>query len=238
MNFKYLEWNNSDFLNYRSFLKRNINTTDKIKRRKTIVKTSMPVLAIYSKEVKVISDSIYKESNYFNYLNNNDFYFYEETIVYGNVLSQLNDFDLFEKYFKMLSIKTDNWATVDNVKFKKMYKLNKERLFNLAIDYLNSELEFERRFGILILFEFIEDSEYNLKIFAILNNLFYEDAYYVNIACAWLLCEMFIKEREITLKYFKSHQTNKQIINKAIQKCRDSFRVNSEDKEILLDYKI
>lgn len=238
MNFENIKWEENDFNVFRKYLKSLKNTEEKVKRRITIINTKMPVLAIYSKEVKMISDSIYKESDYFNYLNNDKLYFYEETMIYGNILSKLNDFDLFEKYLNSLSLITDNWATVDNIKFDKMYKIDKERLYKLALSYLNSDLEFQRRYGILILFKYINDSSYNLEIFKELDKLIKEDAYYVNIASAWLLCEMFIKQREITLNYFKINKTNKQIVNMAIQKCRDSFRVSIEDKELILKFKI
>ena len=55
---------------------------------------------------------------------------------------------------------------------------------------------------------------------------------------AWLLCEFMIKQRDKTLHYLKSNNLNKFTINKAISKCRDSFRVSKEDKELLLKYKV
>ena len=64
-----------------------------------------------------------------------------------------------------------------------------------------------------------------------------ENEYYVNMSAAWLLCECFIKQREATLKYFKNNTTNNFIINKAISKCRDSFRVSIEDKKLLVTFK-
>ena len=40
-----------------------------------------------------------------------------------------------------------------------------------------------------------------------------------------------------TLKYLENHKLNKFTINKAISKCRESYRVSKEDKELLLKYK-
>ena len=61
------------------------------------------------------------------------------------------------------------------------------------------------------------------------------DAYYVKMAVAWLLSYCFIKFRDKTLKYFKNNSLDKFMHNKAISKCRDSFQVSSEDKEMLKD---
>ena len=57
------------------------------------------------------------------------------------------------------------------------------------------------------------------------------------MAVAWLLCELMIKQRDKTLVYLNHHNLNKFTINKMISKCRDSFRVSREDKELLLKYK-
>ena len=65
-----------------------------------------------------------------------------------------------------------------------------------------------------------------------------ETEYYVNMAVAWLVAECFTKQREQTLIFLHTHSLNNFTINKAIQKCRDSFRVSQEDKQMLLKYKV
>ena len=74
-------------------------------------------------------------------------------------------------------------------------------------------------------------------IFNILDSLSQEKEYYVNMSAAWLLCERFIKCRQNTLNYFELNKTNSFIINKAISKCCDSFRVSKEDKILLKQFK-
>ena len=51
------------------------------------------------------------------------------------------------------------------------------------------------------------------------------------------MCELMIKNRNQTLKYLEKHRLNDFTINKTISKCRDSFRVSNEDKELLLKYR-
>lgn len=238
MNLVTTNWTNEDFDIYRKYLLSLKNTAEKVQRRITIINTKMEVLAIYSKEVKEISNYIFKETNYISFLNNVDFKYYEETMIYGNIISKTKDFQKFKNFLKLLSTKTDNWATVDNIKFTYFYKNHKDDMFNLSTKYLKDKEAFNRRYGILMLFDYINDNEYNKKIFDQLNNLINEEEYYVNIAASWLLCEMFIKQRKITLSYFENHKTNKFIINKGVQKCRESFRVSDLDKELLLKYKV
>ena len=54
---------------------------------------------------------------------------------------------------------------------------------------------------------------------------------------SWLLCEAFIKNRDSTINYLNENKLNKFVLYKTISKCRDSYRVSSEDKEFLIKYK-
>ena len=65
-----------------------------------------------------------------------------------------------------------------------------------------------------------------------------DERYYVQMGAAWVIAEMFIKQREITLAFLESKRAVKFIQNKAISKIRDSFRVSKAEKEALLKYKI
>ena len=65
-----------------------------------------------------------------------------------------------------------------------------------------------------------------------------DERYYVQMGAAWVIAEMFIKQRESTLAFLASKRATKFIQNKAISKIRDSFRVSKAEKDALLKYKI
>ena len=88
-----------------------------------------------------------------------------------------------------------------------------------------------------ILFKLIDKDEYIDKIYDMLNGFETEKEYYVNMMNAWLICELFIKRRDKTLKFLECNRLNRFTINKGISKCRDSFRVSEEDKLLLLNYR-
>ena len=88
-----------------------------------------------------------------------------------------------------------------------------------------------------ILFKFIDNDYYIDKVYDTLNKFYNETEYYVNMMSAWLLCELFIKRRDKTIKFLENNTLNKFTINKSISKCRDSFRVSIEDKEFLLNFR-
>lgn len=107
------------------------------------------------------------------------------------------------------------------------------KLLTLSNALIKSKKTFVRRVGILIHFELIKDAKYLDNTFKLLDTLSEEKEYYVNMCAAWLLCECFAKYRNETLAYFKSNKTNNFIINKAISKCVDSYKVSFEDKTLL-----
>ena len=56
-------------------------------------------------------------------------------------------------------------------------------------------------------------------------------------AIAWLLADVITFYPEIALKFLQETKLDKFTVNKAIQKARESYRVPSDLKELLLTYK-
>ena len=200
-----------------------------------ILKTDMNVLAIDSKTIKNVSKEIYK-GNYISFLNLMIWDYYENTAINGSLIPKIKDFDIMNKYLDIYSSKADNWATCDLLSFD--IKGNEDKYLTLLKKYIKSNKPFVRRIGIVILFNFVKNKTYINTIFNILNEFTNEEHYYVNMINAWLLCECFIKHREETIIFLNNNKLNKFTINKAIQKCRDSYRVSKEDKDMLTHYKI
>lgn len=229
------EWTKSDIEKFQKYLETfKSNDEKKINWTKNLLNTKLPVLAIKSQGMKDIAKEIYK-GNYLSFLDLMIWEYYENTIINGILICKIKDFDDIKKYLDIYSEKADNWATCDVLKLK--IKNNEKKYFNLILEYIKSPITFKRRIGVKILFEFIDNNEYIDFVFDISEQLKDEEEYYVNMINAWLICECFIKQRKNTLKYLDRNNLNKFTINKAISKCRDSFRVTPEDKNMLLKYK-
>lgn len=228
------KWTEKDGENFIKYLE-TLKNQEKIKWSKNILNTNMPVLAIKTSIIKDIVKEISK-GNYFSFLDLELNKYYENTAINGSLISQIKDFETMKKYLDKYILKIDNWASCDLLSFR--IKNNEKKFYDLSLEYVNSEKPFIRRVGLNILFRLIDYDEYIDKIFSIMNSFYKEDHYYVNMMNAWLFCECFIKRREKTIKFLKNHKLNKFTINKGISKCRDSYRVSVEDKEMLLKYKI
>lgn len=227
-------WSKSDGKDFQNFLKSKsqIEKTDWTKR---ILATNMPVLALPTSEINLIVKKLAK-GNIESFLKLNLLEYYENTAIFAHLITKL-PFEKIAYYLEILSSVADNWATCDTIPFKNIKKTDRQKLFLLSQEYVKSPLPFRRRIGIKILFEFASEEDKTNEIFEILNTFENETHYYVNMVNAWLLCELFIKQKDKAWQFFKNNKLNAFAINKAISKCRDSFRVSSEEKEQLLTYK-
>lgn len=226
-------WTKKDgesFIKYLETLKRE----EKIEWTKNIINTNMNVLAIKSPELNSTIKQI-RKGNFLSFLDLNLNEYYENTIINGNLISSIKDFDVMRRYLDNYSEKIDNWASCDTLKFN--VKNNEEEYMKLSYEYIKSDLPFVRRIGMFILFKFIDNDNYIDEIYNRLNEFENETEYYVNMVNAWLVCELFIKRKDKTLDFLKNNKLNKFTINKAISKCRDSLRVSDEDKRLLLKHK-
>jgi len=227
------EWTKSDRKEFVLYLE-TFKKTDKIEWTKKIINTNMNVLAIPSPILAKISKEL-KKGNYLSFLDLELNDYYENTCINGNLIASIKDFNLMKKYLDKYSLKIDNWASCDLLKFD--IKNNEENYYNLSLEYIESKLPFIRRLGLSILFKFINNDYYVNKIFEILDKFENEKEYYVNMMAAWLFCEMFIKRKNETINYLKTNKLNKFTINKGISKCRDSYRITKEDKDYLKAFK-
>ena len=228
------KWTQKDITEFQQYLK-SLENLEKQEWTKNILNTNMPVLAIKSPVIKDIVNQIYK-GNYLSFLDFMPWKYYENTAINGYLLSKITDFETVKKYLNVYSLKADNWATCDVLSFK--IKGYEKEYFSLAKEYLKSDQTFVRRIALVILFNFVLYEDYLDELYELIDSLSNEKEYYVNMINAWLLCELFIKQKERTIKYLDKNNLNKFTINKAVQKCRDSFRVSKEDKDMLLKYKL
>lgn len=225
------KWTSKDINEFNKYLERK-KQDEKIDFTKRIVNTKMEVLGVPIPKLREISKQIAK-GNYVSYLDNKNNEYYENTIISVCLINLIKDFEIKKHYLDELYI--DNWSTCDTLTFK--VKGQEEKYWKLSQQYLKCKDAFKRRVGIRILFSYKNNTEYVDKIFYTIDKFYNEEEYYVNMAIAWLVCELMIYNRDKTLKYLEHHKLNKFTINKAISKCRDSYRISKEDKDFILKYK-
>ena len=231
------EWNKES---YKAFIDYLISIKDskyKEFHSSIVLNSKYEMIGIRVPTMKDIAKKIAKTSNIEEFLEFAQDKFYEEVMIQGLVISHIKDEKLFYKYFKKHINKIDNWALCDNfcsaIKIVEKYE---DKYFKEAVDMSLSDKEFISRVGlIIILSHFVSDKNLD-TIFEVLNKI-KSDLFYINMAEAWLICELYIDYPKETKNFIKKNNLNKFTQNKAISKIHDSYRVSKEEKEVLKSYR-
>ena len=227
-------WNEKDIEKFRTFSK-SLKEKDSKKGdwEQKIVGTKLECFGKTSEKAKMVAMKI-RKGNFLSFVQNLQIENFFDSLLVAHLISKIKDFSVFENQLNRFIPTIDNWASCDVLNFKNR---DKNKLLNLAQKYILNKKIFIRRVGIRIYFELIRDEKYLDECFKMLDGLAKEKEHYVNMCASWLLCECFVKHREHALKYFANNNTNSFVINKAISKCRDSFRISVYDKQLLLEFK-
>lgn len=163
---------------------------------------------------------------------------FEEIMLQGMVIGYCKagleeKFKLIEDFVPLIN----NWAVCDSFcNGLKIVKDNKEEFWEFLQQYLNSEKEYEIRFGVVMLLNYYITPEYALPAFAEFNKIKHE-GYYVKMAVAWAVSIYYISFPEITEAYLKDNQLDDFTYNKALQKITESLRVDQDTKSMLRSMK-
>ena len=198
-----------------------------------IVNTALPAIAVPSAEVDRIVREIWN-GNAREFLSLELWENHTQVLIRGKLIGKFKDFDEFKSYALPYARRADTWAATDCIKFS-FTKENKPKFFEFALECMQDKAHtFVQRLGLIILLKMSALPEYTDGILRAADSLESEKEYYVNMANAWLIAECFTHFRDKTLAYLTgAPHLNKFTINKAISKCRDSYRVSAEDKEFL-----
>lgn len=166
------------------------------------------------------------------------FIYSEEATLCGMVLGLLKtDFDEILGYLQLFVPRIDSWSICDvTCAGLKVFKKHQAAGRSFLDQYLASANEYELRFAIIMLMAYYHDDSYIDDTLQVLNSTRHE-GYYVKMAVAWALQLCFVKQRDKTLILFQHNNLDDFTLNKALQKCRESFRVSTADKELLQSLK-
>lgn len=225
-------WTAQDGVDFQKYLLSYSQGEEKALWEQRITGTSLKCLAVSSKDIKEIVSKIAK-GNFLEFINLWSFDNLTSAMITGQLICKIKDFEKTKDYLTVYSKKIDSWACTDTIKLKVK---DTAGYISFAKELSKSNYIFARRLGVILMLKYINNNTID-EILNFLNKFENEKEYYVNMALSWLFCECFIKQREKTLMFLKSHKMSNFVVNKGISKCRDSFRVSDEDKKLLLKYK-
>ena len=226
------EWNTQTYQSLIQYLITQKDIKYKEFHSSLVLNSKYEMIGIRVPKMRKIAKEIAKSNieEFLKYAQNN---YYEEIMIQGLVISHIKNENQFNKDFKEYIKKIDNWALCDTfcsaIKIVEKYE---DKYFKEAVKMSLNKEEFISRVGlVMILDHFINENNLGV-IFDTLNKI-ESDKFYINMAEAWLICEMYIKYPKETTVFLQKNNLNKFTHNKAISKIHDSYRVSKEEKEYL-----
>ena len=205
---------------------------------KLVPDTHYEMIGVRVPEIRKIVKNTLSYDEIYGFLNAEHFY-YEEYMAHGlfialKIRNVDETYSLLDRFLPYI----DNWAICDTVaiSLKKPTK-DKDAFFENALRWIKSDNVYTVRFGIVCLLAHFTDKSYTDKLTEIILGV-KTDEYYINMALAWLISVMLVKDYEGSVGIIERKILPKFVQNKAIDKARESFRIGKEQKEYLKLFKI
>lgn len=134
-------------------------------------------------------------------------------------------------YIQKFVPKIDNWSVCDSfcagLKFTKEHP---EQVWNFLQPYFWSRQEYAIRFAVVMLLFYYTKETHIDKVLNTLDSVRH-DGYYAKMAVAWAVSICYVQYPERTMIYLKNNRLDDFTYNKALQKIKESLKVDKETKK-------
>lgn len=198
---------------YRDFIAKLVPTIEK----DTVIGVRMGDLRRLAREIR-------KEEN-LDIFNEAKFYYREEKLLYALCIFKMSEsFDAAMNALDEFLPYIDSWEVTDLIAGELIIKeVQREKAFQKALSYVHSSDEYTIRLGLVIMNKKFNDSAYIEKILDALKSISLY-AYYVNMAAAWLLCELYFTDKVKVDEFLLSEAISTEIKKMTRQKIRESLK--------------
>ncbi|MDE6473911.1 MAG: DNA alkylation repair protein [Clostridia bacterium] len=179
----------------------------------------IPILRKYAKEIaksKDVTDFLAQKPQC-----------YEQCMLKGLLIThlKLDDKDFFPLLESFIG-EIDDWA-LNDVVCSSIHRKDDTYLQKVR-EYAEREDIWFARWGIVaVMVNFFGKDE---VVYEVVDNLIAKD-YYVDMALAWLIQVLVVKNRQVAISLMQSDKVSGQVKKLAVRKIKDSFRISKEDKE-------
>lgn len=199
------------------------------------------VLGLRVPDVRDLARRIVKSRTWEAYLSSAGTHYMEERMLHGLVLSLIPTPDVEEYLHRVSRFATiiNSWSVCDVFDFsgrRHFVARNADRIWSFLCRMMESEREYEVRFGVVMSMQYFIDENHILSLLDRYASIRHE-GYYAQMGVAWAVAECFIKQPDVTLPVFGDGRLPNSTHNKAIQKICESLRVNKATKQMLKNLK-
>ena len=206
---------------YRKFVANLIPNVDS----SSILGVRIPILRKLSKELEGSEDErLFLVKLPHKYLDENN--------LHAIMISNMKDIDETLKAIESFLPYVDNWMTSDTMNPKSLRKdMRKTNAF--AHEYLHGNAVYQRRYAITTFMKlFLDRNSLDTRAMEEISKI-EDDDYYVRMAASWYWAEALAKCPETTIAYFEGNRLFPWIRQKAIQKARESYKIDPLMKQKL-----
>ena len=143
-------------------------------------------------------------------------------------LGLMKDFDQQFTFIEENEDYLQDWWHVDQLTQFVKKPIYFDYAFAKAKKYTASSKTFTRRWGYVLFLTGLQKDPANTK--KILSLMKDDPEYYVQMAQAWLICDLAVFNPKDTIEFIENSNLKYNILGKAIQKILDSYRISDSDK--------
>lgn len=160
--------------------------------------------------------------------------YHDEYLVHAYMLGYLElPFENMKAHVLSFLPYIDNWAVCDSfcASIRNFFK-DADQALDFVLSCLKSDKTYTVRFGLVCLLNYYVEEKYIDMLSKVVKTVKSEE-YYVNMALAWLVSIMLIKEYEKSLPFLLSGTLDTWVHNKSISKFTESLRPTGEQKSYI-----
>jgi len=160
---------------------------------------------------------------------------YDENMLHGLLLSEINDFDACLRGVNAFLPYVDNWAVCD-IMSPKVFAKHKRELLPILEKWMKSSHTYTCRFGMEMLMSHFLDGDFEPSVLETPAAV-RSDEYYVKMMQAWFFATALAKQWDAAVPYIENGALDVWTHNKTIQKAKESYRLTDEQKAYLSSFK-
>lgn len=182
------------------------------------------IIGVRMGDLRRLAREIRKEET-LDIFNEAKFYYREEKLLYALCIFKMSkSFDAAMNALDEFLPYIDSWEVTDLVAGEIIIdETHIDKAFQKALSYVHSSDEYTIRLGLVIMNKKYNDEAHIEKILDALKSISL-DAYYVNMAAAWLLCELYFTDKAKVDEFLSSEAISMEIKKMTRQKIRESLK--------------
>lgn len=182
------------------------------------------VIGVRMGDLRRLAREIRKEAN-LDIFNEAKFYYREEKLLYALCIFKMSEsFDKAMNALDEFLSYIDNWEVTDLIAGEIIIdEAHIDKAFQKALSYVHSSDEYTIRLGLVIMNKKFNDKAHIDKIIDAIKNITL-NTYYVNMAAAWLLCELYFTDKAKVDEFLSSEAISMDIKKMTRQKIRESLK--------------